>query len=144
MPININNVVIGGTLTRDPEIRFFANEKAVANFGLAINRKYRGSDGEMKEDTCFVDVETWSRQAELCGQFLTKGAQCVCIGELKQDTWEDQQGKKRSKLKVNARNVQFVGTADRSKQQGNGQQQPANNAPAVPPPTDLGDQETPF
>ena len=72
----------------------------MADFGLAINRRYRGGDGEMKEETTFIDVETWGRQAELVGQYLTKGRNCFVEGSLKLDQWEDKSGNKRSKIKV--------------------------------------------
>ena len=70
---NYNRVILAGNLTRDPQVRFFANERAVCDFGLAINRRWR-SDGENKEETTFVDVEAWGRTAELVGQYLTKGS----------------------------------------------------------------------
>lgn len=110
MPLMLNSVHIAGNLTRDVQVRFFANEKAVADFGLAINKRYRGGDGEMKEETVFVDVECWGRQAELCGQYLTKGRNCMVEGSLKLDQWEDKQsGAKRSKIKISAQRVHFLG-----------------------------------
>lgn len=110
MALMLNNVQLAGNLTRDPQVRFLANEKAVADFGIAINRKYRGNDGEMKEETTFVDVETWGRQAELVGQYLVKGRNCLVEGSLKLDQWEDKEtGGKRSKMKVVAMRVHFIG-----------------------------------
>ncbi|NRA40531.1 MAG: single-stranded DNA-binding protein [Planctomycetes bacterium] len=114
MAFMLNSVHVAGNLTRDPQVRFFANEKAVADFGLAINRRYRGGDGEMKEETTFIDVETWGRQAELVGQYLTKGRNCFVEGSLKLDQWEDKSGNKRSKIKVTAQRVHFLGPNDRS------------------------------
>lgn len=111
MPVSHNRVTLAGTLTRDPEVRFFSNERAVANFGLAINRKYRGGDGETKEETTFVDIECWGRIAELCGQYLTKGKQALIEGRLRLDTWEDKGGSKRSKLKIVAETVQFLSSS---------------------------------
>lgn len=131
---NINRVFIAGNLTRDPQVRFLANEQAVANFGVAINRRYKGSDGAMKEETTFVDVEAWGRQAELVGQYLTKGRGCLIEGRLKLDSWEDKEGKKQSKLRVVADNVQFLDSRPR---QGGGDA-PAGDEPAgdtaAPPP----------
>lgn len=109
MAANINRVLLAGNLTRDPQVRFLANERAVADFGLAMNRRYRGADGEMKEDTTFVDIEAWGRTAELVGQYLTKGRSCFVEGRLRLDQWEDKStGQKRNKLKVVADNVQFL------------------------------------
>jgi single-strand DNA-binding protein len=112
MAVNLNRVLLAGNLTRDPQMRFLANEKAVAEFGLAINRRYKAADGEMKEETTFVDVEAWGRTAELVGQYLTKGRGCFVEGRLKLDQWDDKQtGQKRSRLRVVADNVQFIGGA---------------------------------
>ena len=61
MSLSLNKVVLAGNLTRDPQVRFFANERAVADFGLAVNRKYKANDGTLKEETTFVDVEAWGR-----------------------------------------------------------------------------------
>jgi single-strand DNA-binding protein len=109
MSFSYNRVMLAGNLTRDPQVRFFANERAVADFGLAINRKYKTNDGQLKEETTFVDVEAWGRTAELVGQYLTKGRGCFIEGRLKLDSWDDKEsGQKRSKLKIVADSVQFV------------------------------------
>ena len=121
MSLNLNRVTVAGNLTRDPEVRFLANEKAVANFGLAINHRYKTKEGERKEDTTFVDIEAGGRTAELVGQYLTKGRACYVEGRLKLDQWEDRDGTKRSKLKVVADTVQFLG-------------EPKGNDPAGPVP----------
>lgn len=107
MALNYNRVMIAGNLTRDPQVRFLSDEKAVANFGLAINRRFKGADGAMQEETTFVDVEAWGRTAELVGQYLVKGRGCFVEGRLKFDTWE-KDGVKQSKLRVVADNVQFT------------------------------------
>lgn len=149
---NINRVFLAGNLTRDPQVRFLANERAVAEFGLAINRRYKAPDGSLKEETTFVDIEVWGRQAELCGQYLTKGRSCFVEGRLKLDTWEDKKdGSKRSKLRVVADNVQFLGAP--TKGEAAADPEAAEGAPealegrpparsAVPPPP--ADDEPPF
>ena len=109
MALNLNRVLLAGNLTRDPQVRFLANEKAVAEFGLAINRRFKDANGQQKDETTFVDVETWGRTAELVGQYLTKGRGCFIEGRLKLDSWDDKEsGQKRSKLRVVADNVQFT------------------------------------
>ncbi len=108
MAANYNKVILAGNLTRDPQVRFLANERAVADFGLAVNRKYRGGDGEMKEETTFVDIECWGRTAELVGQYLNKGRSCLVDGRLRLDSWEDRDGNKRNRLRVVADTVQFL------------------------------------
>jgi single-strand DNA-binding protein len=108
MALSLNRVMLAGNLTRDPQVRFLASEKAVAEFGLAINRRFKDKDGQLKEEVTFVDVEAWGRTAELVGQYLTKGRACYVEGRLKFDSWEDKEGQKRSKLKVVADTVQFL------------------------------------
>jgi single-strand DNA-binding protein len=112
--LNLNTVVLAGHLTRDPEMRPLAGEKVVANFGLAINRRYKSNDGEIKEESTFVDCEAWGRTAELIGQYLAKGSAAYVEGRLKLDAWQDKEGQKRNRLKVVVDNVQFLG-APRSK-----------------------------
>lgn len=111
-----NSVKLAGNLTRDPEVRFLPNQRAVASFTLAVNRKWKDLNGEPKEETTFVDCEAWARTAELVGQYLTKGRNCFVDGRLKLDTWEDKQtGQKRSRLTVVAEHVSFTdGPRERS------------------------------
>ena len=154
MALAINRVMLAGNLTRDPQVRFFANEKAVADFGLAINRRFKGNDGQMKEEVTFVDVEAWGRTAELVGQYLTKGRACYVEGRLRLDTWDDKKdGSKRSKLKVVADNVQFLDAKGGGERGGDpaeresaepaaGGAKPA--APAAAAPAAGGDDEPPF
>ena len=146
MSAAINRVLIAGNLTRDPQVRFLANEQAVANFGLAINRRFKGSDGQMKEEVTFVDVECWGRTAELAGQYLTKGRACFVEGRLKLDSWDDKDGQKRQKLKVVADSVQFL---DGGNREGAGEREPqATTAepphPRRPAPALCEDPEPPF
>ena len=109
MALQLNRVLLAGNLTRDPQVRFVSTDRAVASFGLAINRRYKTADGQPKEETTFVDVEAWGRTAELVGQYLTKGRSCFIEGRLRLDSWEDKKdGQKRSKLVVVADNVQFL------------------------------------
>ena len=113
MAVAINTVLLGGHLTRDPQVRFLANEQAVANFALAINRRFKGSDGQMKDEVTFVDIECWGRTADLVGQYLTKGRACFIQGRLKLDQWQDKEGKARQRLKVIADSVQFLDSKGR-------------------------------
>jgi single-strand DNA-binding protein len=112
MALFVNKVSLAGNLTRDPQVRFLTDERAVCNFGLAINRRYRTQSGEQREETTFVDVEAWGKTAELVGRYLGKGRNCLVEGALKLDQWE-KDGQKRSQLKVVAQQVHFVdGPAD--------------------------------
>ena len=143
MALNYNRVIIAGNLTRDPQVRFFSNERAVADFGIASNRRFRDRDGNQQEETTFVDIECWGRTAELVGQYLTKGRGALIEGRLKLDSWEDKDGNKRNKLKVIADNVQFLDSRGGSEgaPSGGGASAPA---PSAPPAGDAGDDEPPF
>ncbi len=103
------NIFAGiGRLTRDPELRYTPSGKAVCKFGLAINRNYRNQDGNNVEDTLFINVSSWGRQAEHCSQFLKKGRRVAINGELKSNSWQDREGNKRVTYEINARSVQFL------------------------------------
>jgi single-strand DNA-binding protein len=153
MALSLNRVMLAGNLTRDPQVRFLASEKAVAEFGLAINRRFKDKDGQNKEEVTFVDVETWGRTAELVGQYLTKGRACYIEGRLKFDSWEDKEGQKRSKLKVVADNVQFLDSRAPGERPAGGEaaEAPAGGKPAAasapapsPAASPVTDDEPPF
>jgi single-strand DNA-binding protein len=106
---NLNKVMLIGNLTRDPELRYTPKGTAVADISLAINRVWNNDQGQRQEETIFVDVTLWGRQAELAQQYLNKGRGVYIEGRLQMDTWDDKEtGKKRSKLKVVAENLQFL------------------------------------
>jgi single-strand DNA-binding protein len=105
---SLNKVMLIGNLTRDPELRYIPNGTPVADFRVAINREYTNREGDKRTETCFVDIVAWRRQAEICEQFLKKGSLVYVEGRLQMDTWETQQGEKRSKHRVVAERVQFL------------------------------------
>jgi len=106
---NLNKVFLIGNLTRDPELRYTPNGTAVVNFGIAVNRRFTDSNGEKKEETCFVRVVVFGKQAESCNQYLSKGRLVFIEGRLQYRSWEVG-GEKRSTLDVIAERVQFLGT----------------------------------
>jgi single-strand DNA-binding protein len=108
---NLNRVFLIGNLTRDPEVRYTPSGTAVAQFGLATNRRWKDrQSGEMREEATFVDIEVWGKQAELAGQYLSKGRPVFIEGRLRLDQWEDRNtGQKRSRLKVVGERFQFLG-----------------------------------
>src|SRR5271156_2192116 len=106
---NLNKVLLMGNLTADPEVKYTPKGTAVGDLRLAINDSYKAQDGTIKETVTYVDVEVWGRQAETCKQYLTKGRGVFVEGQLRLDQWE-QEGQKRSKLKVRADRVQFLGS----------------------------------
>jgi single-strand DNA-binding protein len=132
---NLNRVLLIGNLTRDPEVRYTPKGTAVTEIGLAVNRTYSGEDGERKEETTFVDVTLWARQAEIAGQYLKKGRPVFIEGRLQLDTWDDKQtGQKRSKLRVVAENLQLLGS--RQEGEGSGTSSPPPRrapGPSAPP-----------
>ena len=105
---DLNSFVGIGRLTRDPELRYTPSGKAVCKFGLAINRNYKNQEGNNVEDTLFINVSSWGRQAEHCSQFLKKGKRVAINGELRSNNWQDREGNKRVTYEINARSVQFL------------------------------------
>jgi single-strand DNA-binding protein len=136
---NLNKVFLLGNLTRDPELRYTPKGTAVTDIGLAVNRVRNNEQGERQEETTFVDITLWGRQAELAQQYLGKGRGVFIEGRLQLDTWDDKQtGQKRSKLKVVGENLQFLpdGRGGGGGGGGGGGQQrpPQQDAPQSPPP----------
>jgi single-strand DNA-binding protein len=107
----VNLVIIGGNLGSDPEMRYTPSGSAVANFSLAINERWRGSDGEEKERTTWLNIVIFGKQAEACNEHLKKGSAVLVQGRLVDNKWEDQDGNKRSRIEVIANRVDFLMTA---------------------------------
>lgn len=103
----LNRVFLIGNLTRDPEIRYIPSGKAVADLRMALSRKYRTASGELKEETCYVSVVAWERQAETAGEYLKKGSAIMVEGSLRYEQWE-KDGEKKNMLRVNADRIQFL------------------------------------
>ena len=107
---NYNKVLLMGNLTRDPELRYTPKGQAVAKLGLAVNRRYTTESGEAREETTFVDIDAWGKQAEVICQYCKKGRPLFVEGRLKLDQWDDKTtGQKRSQLRVVLEGFQFVG-----------------------------------
>lgn len=105
---SLNKVFLIGNLTRDVDLKYTSSGKAVANFGIAINRTYTDANGEKVDDTCFVDIVAWDRLAEVCADYLSKGRPVFIDGRLQYRSWEAEDGGKKSKLEVVAQNIQFL------------------------------------
>jgi single-strand DNA-binding protein len=107
---NLNKVQLMGNITRDPEVRYTPKGTAVTDISLAINRSFNSDDGERREETTFVDITFWGRQAEVIGEYMKKGRPLYVEGRLQLDSWEDKTtGQQRSRLKVVGENFQFLG-----------------------------------
>jgi len=106
---NFNKVILAGNLTRDPQLSYLPSNTPVCEFGLAINRKWRAQDGEMRDETCFVDCRAFARRAETLNQYMSKGQPLLVEGRLRFEQWEGKDGQKRSRLSVVVDNFQFLG-----------------------------------
>jgi single-strand DNA-binding protein len=143
---SFNKVMLLGNLTRDPEVKYTPKGSAVADIGLAVNRTYTTDGGEKREETTFVDVTMWGRQAEIAGEYLKKGRPLFVEGRLQLDTWDDKQtGQKRSKMRVVCENFQMLGSRDGGGEGGGGggggrssggSSRPAKSAPVAEEPSD--------
>ena len=120
---SLNKVLLIGNLTKDPELRYTPNGTAVTNLRLAVNRKFKDRTGELKEDTCFITVTAWDKQAEICNQYLQKGRAVFVEGILQSRSWETSDKQKRSTIDVRAERIQFLSGAPK----------PAEGAAAAPP-----------
>lgn len=103
-----NRVVLVGNVTRDPELRYIPSGTAVTEIGLAVNDRRKNASGEWIDETTFVDITLWGRQAEIANEYLNKGSSVLIEGRLKLDTWE-KDGKKNSKLRVVGERMQMLG-----------------------------------
>ena len=105
--VAFNRVILIGNLTRNPELRYTPSGTPVANFGLAVSRRFRQGE-DQKEEVCFVDIVVFGKQAEPCGQYLSKGDGAIIEGRLQQRRWETEDGQRRSKHEVVAQSVTFL------------------------------------
>jgi single-strand DNA-binding protein len=133
---SFNKVILMGNLTRDPEVRYTPNGTAVANFAVAVNRRYKQGD-ETRDEVSYFDIVVFGKQAEACGQYLNKGDGILVDGRLQQRRWETEDGQKRSKIEVVAQSVNFM-----PKRSGAPSQSKAEPEPVADHPVDEG--EIPF
>jgi single-strand DNA-binding protein len=139
---SLNKVILIGNMTRDPEHRVTASGHSICKFGLAVSRKYSTRDGEQREETTFVDIDAFGKQADTINQYMKKGSPIMVKGRLKLDQWETDDGQKRSKLGVIVENFQFLPSGQRSSEGRGSNDRPASSpsrAPAAPAGHDEGD-----
>lgn len=134
---NVNKVTLIGRITRDIELKYTTKGTAVSELGLAVNRFRQDDSGQKIEETTFVDVTLWGRQAELANQYLGKGREVYIEGRLQLDTWQDKQsGQNRQKLRVVGENMQFIGGTGGGQSSGDGgnaPQQQSQQSNSMPP-----------
>lgn len=97
-----------GNLGRDPELRYTQNGTAVVSMTLATSRRWKGQDGQQQEQTEWHKVVVWQKLAELCNEYLAKGARVYVEGRLQTRKWQDQNGNDRYTTEVVAQDVQFL------------------------------------
>ena len=162
---SFNKVILMGNLTRDPQVRYIPSGTAVADIGLAVNRVWFDKQTQQKrEEVTFVDVVLWGRQAEVAGEYLSKGRSVLIEGRLQLDTWQDKEtGQNRSKMRVVCENMTMVGGRPEGQSSGGGGQgdsfQSGDSAPPVnqeygqaepadtqqdAPPANITDNDVPF
>lgn len=107
-----SKAIIAGNITRDPELRSTPNGASVCSFSVAVNRVYRDSNGEQKEEVSFIDCSAWGKLGEMIGQYAKKGSGVLVSGRLSQRTWEDKNGGgKRSRVEIVVEDFNFTGSA---------------------------------
>ena len=119
---DINKVILIGRLVRDPELKNI-NGTALVSFSLASGRTYT-HNGEKKEETVFIDCSLWGKMADIVNKYCSKGKQVCVSGYLKQNTWQDKEGNKRSKIEIVCENVQFLGGGKQEREPVNQNSQP--------------------
>lgn len=122
---NLNKVMLIARLTRDPELRYTANNTAVCNLSVAVNHSWKNQSGEKQEEVTYVDCTAWGRTADAVNQYCHKGDPLYVEGRLRLEQWQDKEGQNRSKLGVVVDRVEFLG----SKRQDEGQQQAKSQRP---------------
>ncbi len=121
MAKGFNKVILMGNLTRDPEVRTTPSGQSVANFSLAVNRTWKGSDGQQQEAVSYIDCVAWGKAGEIIAQYLAKGRPVLVSGRLDQRSWEDKEtGGKRSKVEVVVEDFNFVDSGSGGNSQNSG------------------------
>jgi len=129
---NYNKIILMGNLTRDPQLSYTPSNVSVVDFGMAVNRKWTGKDGQSKEEACFADCRAFGKIAENINKYLTKGNPLFVEGRLTFDSWTAQDGTKRSKHRVTIENFQFLPTGERHRAITKASQRSGNRPPTRP------------
>ena len=144
---SFNRVILMGNLTRDPELRQTQSGTSICRFSVAVNRSFSSQDGSVRDETCFVDIDSFGRTAENISKYFSKGKPILVEGRLRQDSWEDKQGQKRTKLVVVLERFEFVGSRGDSQNYDNSDYAPSPARaprPQQPAPQDDLEDDVPF
>lgn len=134
----MNTVCLVGNLTRDPELRHLASGTSLCELSIAVNDRKPDGNGGWTDYPHYFDITTWGKVAENCSQFLAKGKKVAVTGKLEQDRWQNEAGENRSKVKVNAFQVDFLTP------KGDSGGSPAAQATGADFPTSAADDDIPF
>ncbi len=134
---SLNKVFLIGNLTRAPELRYTPNGTAVSDLRLAVNRAYTTQSGEKRQETYFLTVVVWGKQAETCGEYLDKGSPILVEGRLQTREWEGKDGQRRNVVEVVAERIQFLGRARGAGPEAEAVEEPGERVPE-------GEEEVPF
>ena len=141
----VNKVILVGNLGRDPELRSTPSGQQVASFSLATNRKWKDRDGNRQEQTEWHNIVCWGRQAEIAGQYLTKGRQIFVEGRIQTQSWEDRQsGEKKYRTEIVCDNFQMLGQRGDQPEGGSYRPEEASSPPAPSDSGDTADDDIPF
>jgi len=141
---NFNRVLLMGRLTRDPQLSYTPNQTAVVDFGMATNRSWTGQDGSQREETCFVDCRMFGKRAEVINKYCKRGNPLFVEGRLTFDSWEAQDGSKRSKLRVTVENFEFISSGGGGGGEGAGQTRQSTGSMDSQGPQQAGEDDIPF
>ncbi|MDO4526966.1 MAG: single-stranded DNA-binding protein [Candidatus Saccharibacteria bacterium] len=108
-----SKAIITGNVTRDPELRSTSSGNSVCSFSVAVNRTYRGSDGENKEEVSYIDCSAWGKPGEIIAQYAKKGSGILVSGRLSQRSFEGKDGVKRSRTEIVVEDFNFIGGSSR-------------------------------
>ena len=128
---NVNKVMLTGNLTRDVQLSYLPSQTAVAEFGLAINHRFKKQDGTEVKDVCFVDCQMFGKRAEVLNRYMKKGDPLFVEGRLRYESWE-KDGVKRSKLRVFVENFEFLGRGGGGGGEGGGGEGSESDVPGEP------------
>ena len=135
--MSVNIAIVVGNLGKDPEVRFTQSGRAVANFPIATSESWTGQDGSAQERTEWHNIVVWGKQAESCGQYLSKGRQVFVQGRIQTRKWTDQNGQDRYTTEIVAQRVQFLGggggarASQESQDQGFGESSSSFQSPPI-------------
>lgn len=151
---SVNKVILIGRVGRDPEVRYTSSGSPVATFSVATDESFKAKNGEQQQHTEWHKVVAWSKLAEICGEYLTKGKLVYIEGSIRSRQWEDQSGNKRTSYEIIARNMQMLGSRSDSERAAAGTSRPAATAstasedrydsPDLPPEGEITDDDIPF